>query len=73
MNLHGSIEDNLRAAVASARRLQTHPVHPDTLQFWLDLLGEARAGLRDVEPSERNGLEQLTAELQSLVSARERP
>jgi hypothetical protein len=42
MELHGSITQNLQAAVESSRRLQGHPVHRDTLGFWSDLISEAR-------------------------------
>ena len=70
MKLDGSIETNLSAAIASARRLEAHPVHSDTLQFWLDLLAHARAELRNVEAGRVAQLERLITELQLLVSAR---
>ena len=41
MKLHGSVEDNLSAAVRSARRLRGQPIHPDTLRYWHDLLQHA--------------------------------
>ena len=43
MELYGSIADNLKAAVESSGRLKGHPIHKDTLQFWSDLIREARA------------------------------
>jgi hypothetical protein len=43
MEMHGSIARNLRLAVESSRRLRGHPVHRDTLQFWAELIREARA------------------------------
>jgi len=41
MELHGSVEDNLKAAVRSARRFRNQSVHKDTLQYWSDLLRHA--------------------------------
>ena len=41
MKLHGSVEDNLAAALRSARRLRGQRVHGDTLQYWRDLLSHA--------------------------------
>lgn len=43
MEIHGIIALNLRLAVESSRRLAGHPIHADTLQFWADLIKEARA------------------------------
>jgi hypothetical protein len=42
MEIHGSISKNLEMALESAKRLRGHVVHADTLQFWTDLLSEAR-------------------------------
>jgi hypothetical protein len=42
MKLHGSVADNLKAALQSARRLRGHPVHSDTLTHWSDLIHHAR-------------------------------
>jgi hypothetical protein len=42
MELYGSVEDNLKAAVRSARRFRGSPVHRDTIQHWSDLLNHAR-------------------------------
>ena len=42
MELHGTVEANLIAAIRSARRLRGHPVHPDTLAHWTEVLHEAR-------------------------------
>ena len=42
MNLHGSVEDNLSAAIRSARRLRGEPIYIETLQYWSDLLNHAR-------------------------------
>jgi hypothetical protein len=45
MELHGSTEANLVAALRSANRLRAHPVHGDTLKFWADLVRHARREL----------------------------
>ena len=42
MELHGTVEVNLKAAVRSAQRFRGSPVHRDTLQHWSDLLNHAR-------------------------------
>ena len=63
MHPHGSIEANLASAVRSARRLQGHPVHADTLQHWTDLLHQARRQLSE-DPANREKLKQLVAELE---------
>jgi hypothetical protein len=42
MRLHGTIGSNLQDAIASAKRLRGHPVYPDTLAYWNELLHEAR-------------------------------
>lgn len=45
MELQGTITNNLASAVQSARRLRGHPVHPDTLGHWTELLHDARRQL----------------------------
>ena len=45
MELHGSTEANLVAALRSANRLRGHRVHGDTLKFWADLVRHARREL----------------------------
>lgn len=71
MELHGSIEDNLRSAVRSAERLRGHPVHGDTMEFWRGLLAHARAQKRSSGGEGAASVEQLIAELQLLVSVHE--
>ena len=46
IKLHGTVENNLRAALVSARRLRGHPVHPDTIRYWSELLDYARRKAR---------------------------
>jgi hypothetical protein len=69
MNLHGSIEDNLTAAVRSARRFRAHPVHADTIQHWNDLLSHARRELNGAT-EERAAVEQLVVELETELASR---
>jgi hypothetical protein len=68
MKLHGTLADNLNAAVRSAERLRGHPVHADTMNFWLELLSLARAQVRSGREVEE--LEPLTGKLQMLLSER---
>ena len=42
MKLHGSVEDNLSAAIRSARRLRGQPIYIETLRYWSDLMSHAR-------------------------------
>ena len=67
MEIHGSITSNLQAAVVSSRRLKGHPIHRDTLQFWSDLLSEARATRAAAVGSDEPELEQLIAELETVL------
>lgn len=48
MNLHGSLVENLEAALESTRRLRGQRVYSDTIQFWSDLLETARRVLATV-------------------------
>jgi hypothetical protein len=48
MNLHGSLVENLEAALESTRRLRGQRVYSDTIQFWSDLLDTARRVLATV-------------------------
>jgi hypothetical protein len=70
MDLEGTLTSNLQAAIASAQRLRGHPVHKDTLEFWRELLAEARAHKRLSDPN-RAAIEDLVAKLQTLVAAHE--
>lgn len=42
MHIEGSVRANLFAAIASARRWRGRGVHPDTIQYWDELLDHAR-------------------------------
>lgn len=70
MELHGSLAENLKAAVGSAERLRGHPVHADTLRFWEELLAHARMRLRASSKADAT-VEELTGRLQALLAERE--
>jgi hypothetical protein len=70
MELHGSIIENLTAAVQSAQRLRGHPVYRETLQFWRALLAQARVEKR-VNPVEQGTVDHLVAKLQSELTDRD--
>ncbi len=69
MKLHGSIQENLVAAVRSARRLRRQPVHADTLRYWDDLLHHARRELAS-GTGDRQSIEPLVAELEIEIAGR---
>ena len=64
MELHGSTEANLVAALRSANRLRGHRVHGDTLKFWADLVGHARRELSSSVMLPSDTLIRLVAELE---------
>ncbi|HEV2122902.1 MAG TPA: hypothetical protein VGW38_09020 [Chloroflexota bacterium] len=70
MELHGSTEANLIAAVRSARRLRGHPVHPDTLEHWRDLLHHARRALSAEPFPGTDSMKQLVVDLESELAER---
>lgn len=65
MELHGTTEANLVAAVRSARRLRGHPVHADTVKHWTDLLHQARQQLAAGDADAPDALRQLIADLET--------
>lgn len=68
MELHGSLASNLQMAIESSKRLQGHPVHRDTLMFWLELIGEARARRAAGEDPDDPYVERLIAELETAIA-----
>jgi hypothetical protein len=71
MNLHGSLVENLEAALESTRRLRGQRVYADTIQFWSDLLETARRVLATVidvnSPAVAALADQLEEELRGFV------
>jgi hypothetical protein len=72
MELHGSLIDNLSMAVASAKRLRNHPVYKDTLEFWQELLREARRARTQIEPSRLVALDSIIEQLELELAERPR-
>ena len=64
MQLHGSTEANLIAAVRSANRMRGHRVHADTVKFWRDLILHARRELSSSAAFPSDALSRLVAELE---------
>ena len=70
MKLHGTLQQNLSAAVRSAQRLRGQPVHEDTLQYWDELRRHARLQMSSGSSPERNDLEQILVVLESEIADR---
>jgi hypothetical protein len=68
MELHGSLASNLQMAIDSSKRLRGHPVHRDTLAFWSDLIGEARARRAAGADPDDQDVERLIAELETAIA-----
>jgi hypothetical protein len=62
--LHGSLVENLEAAVDSAQRLRGRRIYPQTLQFWSDLLEVARRAMDVMIDSDTPRIVVLTDQLQ---------
>ncbi|MGZ8350037.1 MAG: hypothetical protein ACXWUX_14650 [Allosphingosinicella sp.] len=70
MKLHGTLQQNLSAAVRSAQRLHGHPVHVDTLEYWGELLRHARLQMEAGSTSNRQDLEQILVVLETEIADR---
>lgn len=68
MELYGSIAENLKAAVVSSRRLKGHPIHKDTLQFWSDLIREARARKAAERTHDHSEVNEAISELEVVLA-----
>lgn len=71
MKLSGKIADNLRAAVTSAQRLHSLPVHSETLAHWNELLAYARERQRQRRGQPDAEVAGLIGKLQSELARRE--
>lgn len=69
MEIAGSLEENLRGALASVSRHKSHPVRRETVQYWADLLSLARAKLASGHAASPE-LEVLMANLDAEVADR---
>ncbi len=72
MELHGTLGANLQNAISSAERLRGHPVYPDTLKYWTELLHEARRTRSEISEPERVVIDRLIARLETIMSERDR-
>ena len=70
MKLHGSLEDNLTAAIRSARHLRGHPVHADTLAYWNELLHHTRRERTPGYAQEGHVLGRLILDLETEIEER---
>jgi hypothetical protein len=70
MQLHGSTEGNLIAAVRSATRFRDHPVHSDTIRHWENLLHHARRELSDSAALPSESLQRLVMDLEIELAKR---
>lgn len=70
MEMDGTLADNLRSAIVSAKRLSGHPVHKDTLGFWRELLAHANSRKR-LRADQQVEISTLASELQSLLLTHE--
>lgn len=68
MDMHGALASNLQMALDSSKRLRGHPVHRDTLVFWSDLIGEARARRAAGEDPDDPEVERMIAELEAAIA-----
>lgn len=70
MDVSGTIEDNLRHAVQSVKRLKGRPIYTDTLKFWNELLQLARPEKAQRPSSEQAVIDALISELEVVLSER---
>jgi hypothetical protein len=72
MELHGSLSENLSAALKSMRRLKGHPVHADTIDYWYSLVTHVRGMVRKghSSPEVKNLLAAVSLELAGRLEAR---
>ena len=74
MMFYGPLENNLFAAIRSAKRIRGHPIHPTTTAHWASLLHEARDELRRNEIIEdRTTLRKLVGELENQITQTDTP
>jgi hypothetical protein len=70
MKLHGTLESNLKDALASARRHRGQTVYPDTIAFWRDLLREACRAQAERSGARSSQIGSLIVELQAELEDR---
>ena len=70
MKLDGTIHANLESAISSAKRLRGHPVYPDTLLYWQQLVSEARRTSLSENGSQPGELDALIIKLENELADR---
>lgn len=70
MQLHGSTEANLTAALRSANRLRGRAIYRDTVAFWAELVMHARRELSCSDALTSDSLARLVAELELEIDKR---
>jgi hypothetical protein len=68
MKLHGTLAVNLEDAIASAERLRGRRVYSDTVDYWAELLREARVNRPDTAELHQQKIDRLLDRLASLLS-----
>jgi hypothetical protein len=70
MKLYGSLLENLESALTSGRRLRGQPVYKDTLNYWAELVQEARRALQDSSSAQSDALGAVIVELETELAER---
>lgn len=70
MKLRGSLESNLRAALAIAARHQKKQIYTGMLQHWRLLVDEANRQIETGEAESGDELRTLISELQAVLATR---
>jgi hypothetical protein len=70
MNLEGSLNNNLEAAVTSAQKHRTRPVYSETMAYWEELLAHARRAKNGLQGADAAVAEQLIARLDAEIMMR---
>jgi hypothetical protein len=75
VELHGTLTENLKAALRSAHKLRGQRVHADTLRFWSELVGLARSKREGLVGLDRPAISSLADQLESAIQEfqRDRP
>jgi hypothetical protein len=68
MKLHGTLAANLEDAIASAERLRGRRIYSDTLDYWAELLSQARVTLAEASDPQPHRVARLLDRLADLLS-----
>ena len=70
MKLYGTLQDNLEAAVVSARRLRESSVYPATIAYWHELIAFAWHELGDKTDPRSAICARLATDLENEIASR---